>query len=148
MAKEYIRRAHHAGSWYEDDPKILSEMLQGFLNATEHSPPTNNTSTSSDSTGTSANVNAATSTADGPSNNTGGGTEIGGFPRGVIAPHAGYSYSGPTAAYAYANLREALMRGWSGTVVVLHPSHHVYLDGCAVSGIYIYTHTCYLVEII
>ena len=55
------------------------------------------------------------------------------IPRGVIAPHAGFSYSGPTAAYAYNALGEAL-KTWCGTVVVLHPSHHLYLDGCAVSG--------------
>mmetsp|Transcript_2773 Transcript_2773/g.5177 ORF Transcript_2773/g.5177 Transcript_2773/m.5177 type:complete len:341 (+) Transcript_2773:424-1446(+) len=57
-----------------------------------------------------------------------------GIPRGVIAPHAGYRYSGPTAAYAYTSLVEALRASWSGTIVVLHPSHHEYLDGCAISG--------------
>jgi len=55
-------------------------------------------------------------------------------PRGIIAPHAGFSYSGPTAGYAYNGLRLALEKLWHGTVVVLHPSHHIYLDGCAVSG--------------
>ena len=90
-------------------------MLQEFLNATQCS------------ISSSAGVDTGTITA-------GETTEEVGLPRGVIAPHAGYSYSGLTAAYAYANLREALMRGWSGTVVVLHPSHHTYLDGCAISG--------------
>ncbi len=56
------------------------------------------------------------------------------LPRGIIAPHAGFSYSGPTAGYAYNGLLFALKKGWRGTVLVLHPSHHVYLDGCAVSG--------------
>jgi|AntRauTorckE5430_2_1112549.scaffolds.fasta_scaffold13894_1 AmmeMemoRadiSam system protein B len=56
------------------------------------------------------------------------------LPRGLIAPHAGFSYSGPTAAYAYLALSEALQKSWRGTVVVLHPSHHAYLDGCAISG--------------
>lgn len=58
--------------------------------------------------------------------------------RAVICPHAGYSYSGPTAAYSYKALRGELERRRQATaattVVVLHPSHHVYLDGCAVSG--------------
>ena len=60
-----------------------------------------------------------------------------GIPRSIIAPHAGFSYSGPTAAYAYWGLQEALEEqesSTSRTVLVLHPSHHVYLNGCAVSG--------------
>uniref|UniRef100_A0A7S2XRP3 Protein MEMO1 n=1 Tax=Attheya septentrionalis TaxID=420275 RepID=A0A7S2XRP3_9STRA len=54
--------------------------------------------------------------------------------RGLIAPHAGYSYSGPTAAYAYRSLQDAAPS--IRTVVVLHPSHHVWLDGCALSRMY------------
>ena len=109
MAKEYRRRAHHAGSWYEDDSQDLSDTLQSFLMETEEEQVEDNDDEQKSSTET-------------------------GLPRGIIAPHAGFSYSGPTAAYAYRHLKEALMRGWSGTVVVLHPSHHVYLDGCAISG--------------
>lgn len=49
----------------------------------------------------------------------------------VIAPHAGYSYSGPTAADAYAAVDPASFE----RVFILGPSHHVYLrDRCAVSG--------------
>ncbi|WWC65628.1 AmmeMemoRadiSam system protein B [Kwoniella dejecticola CBS 10117] len=47
----------------------------------------------------------------------------------IIAPHAGYSYSGPTAAWAYASIpTEKIKR-----VFLLGPSHHVYLDGVALS---------------
>lgn len=47
-----------------------------------------------------------------------------------IGPHAGYSYSGKIAAYAYAGIDA---RRFS-RVIVLGPSHHVYLqDICAVS---------------
>lgn len=109
MAKEYRRRAHHAGSWYEDDSQDLSDTLQSFLMETEEEQVEDNDDEQKSSTEA-------------------------GLPRGIIAPHAGFSYSGPTAAYAYRHLKEAFMRGWSGTVVVLHPSHHVYLDGCAISG--------------
>ncbi|KAL7753667.1 hypothetical protein RI367_000598 [Sorochytrium milnesiophthora] len=49
--------------------------------------------------------------------------------RAVIAPHAGYSYSGQAAAWAYA----CLDLGDVETIFVLGPSHHRYLDGCAVS---------------
>jgi len=52
--------------------------------------------------------------------------------RGVLVPHAGYAYSGPTAAYSYHQL-ENLPKHVT-TIVVLHPSHHHYLSGCAVSG--------------
>ncbi|XP_022689490.1 protein MEMO1-like isoform X1 [Varroa jacobsoni] len=49
--------------------------------------------------------------------------------RAVIAPHAGYRYSGPTAAYAYAQIDPDRVR----KIFILGPSHHVYLDGCALS---------------
>jgi hypothetical protein len=42
----------------------------------------------------------------------------------VVAPHAGYQYSGPTAAYTYAQLK-----GHKYTrVVVIAPTHHVAFD--------------------
>ncbi|KZT30426.1 UPF0103-domain-containing protein [Neolentinus lepideus HHB14362 ss-1] len=47
----------------------------------------------------------------------------------IIAPHAGYSYSGPTAAWAYKSIDVAGIK----RVFILGPSHHVYLDGCALS---------------
>jgi len=53
--------------------------------------------------------------------------------RGVIAPHAGYSYSGPTAAHAFARLGAALTES-TRRIVLLGPSHHVALRKCAVSG--------------
>lgn len=47
----------------------------------------------------------------------------------IIAPHAGYSYSGPTAAYAYKQINpEGIKR-----IFILGPSHHVYLSGCALT---------------
>jgi len=47
----------------------------------------------------------------------------------IIAPHAGYSYSGPTAAWAYRCIDTTGIK----RVFILGPSHHVYLDGCALS---------------
>jgi AmmeMemoRadiSam system protein B/AmmeMemoRadiSam system protein A len=47
---------------------------------------------------------------------------------GLIAPHAGYVYSGRTAAAAY-----ALVRGGPyETVVIIAPSHHVAFDGLSI----------------
>jgi len=56
--------------------------------------------------------------------------------RAVICPHAGYSYSGPTAAFSYLAVKQELSKANSpiNTILVLHPSHHVYLEGCAISG--------------
>ena len=53
-------------------------------------------------------------------------------PKAVIAPHAGYIYSGLTAAIAYASLlprRNAITR-----VVLLGPAHRVYVRGLALSS--------------
>ncbi len=53
-------------------------------------------------------------------------------PKAVIAPHAGYIYSGPVAASAYARLRA--VRDVITRVVLLGPSHRVGFRGIAVSG--------------
>jgi len=50
-------------------------------------------------------------------------------PKALIVPHAGYIYSGPIAATAYATLRPAAAR--IQRVVLLGPAHRVYLDGLA-----------------
>jgi hypothetical protein len=48
--------------------------------------------------------------------------------RGIISPHAGYVYSGLTAAHGY-----ALLQGASyATVVVVSPSHQEFFDGVSV----------------
>ncbi|KAI0932254.1 hypothetical protein AcW1_000573 [Taiwanofungus camphoratus] len=47
----------------------------------------------------------------------------------IIAPHAGYSYSGRAAAWAYKGIDTTGIK----RVFILGPSHHVYLDGCALS---------------
>jgi MEMO1 family protein len=50
-------------------------------------------------------------------------------PKAIIAPHAGYIYSGPIAASAYAQLLPA--RDQVRRVVLLGPSHYVALHGLA-----------------
>jgi AmmeMemoRadiSam system protein B len=49
-----------------------------------------------------------------------------------VVPHAGYRYSGPTAAHAYARLRG---RTDVDRVVLLGPAHFVPLRGCAVPAV-------------
>jgi AmmeMemoRadiSam system protein B len=53
-------------------------------------------------------------------------------PKALIAPHAGYLYSGPIAASAYARLVPA--RGQVTRVVLLGPSHYVALQGLATTS--------------
>ena len=49
---------------------------------------------------------------------------------GLVAPHAGYMYSGPTAAYGY----KALSGRHYDTVVILAPSHQSFFLGAAVQA--------------
>jgi hypothetical protein len=101
----YSRKAKHAGSWYESSPSALNATLSSYL--------TDAREASDDERGTRPDRDS---------------------PRAIISPHAGFSYSGPTAAYAYMALGEALSTSSIKSIVVLHPSHHVRLNGCAVSG--------------
>lgn len=58
-------------------------------------------------------------------------------PKAVIAPHAGYVYSGPVAASAYARFaagRESIKR-----VVLIGPSHRVPFDGLAATNMVTWT---------
>lgn len=57
---------------------------------------------------------------------------VGPLPKAIIAPHAGYIYSGPIAASAYAQLKAA--RDLITRVVLLGPSHRVGFRGIAVSS--------------
>jgi hypothetical protein len=50
-------------------------------------------------------------------------------PKALIVPHAGYVYSGPVAASAYAQI--AALRGRIRRVVLLGPTHRVYVRGLA-----------------
>lgn len=58
-------------------------------------------------------------------------------PKAIIAPHAGYIYSGPIAASAYARLKQA--RDSITRVVLIGPSHRVAFRGLAVTRTNYYT---------
>lgn len=47
----------------------------------------------------------------------------------IISPHAGYSFCGATAAYAFKHINPENI----DTVFILGPSHHVRLNGCALT---------------
>ncbi|MCO6451566.1 MAG: AmmeMemoRadiSam system protein B [Caldilineales bacterium] len=48
----------------------------------------------------------------------------------VIAPHAGYVYSGPTAGYSFASLPDLTGR----TIFLMGPAHYVPVDGVALTS--------------
>ncbi|KAI0198585.1 MEMO1 family [Astrocystis sublimbata] len=97
MALHGMRQAGKAGSWYEGDPDVLSDELDGFL----------------------ADVPTSINNADLPIS----GAKV------IIAPHAGYSYSGPCAAWAY----KCLDLSKAKRIFLLGPSHTYYLRGCALT---------------
>ncbi|KAI1186967.1 MEMO1 family [Nemania serpens] len=92
-----IREAGKADSWYEGDPEVLSEQLDGFL----------------------SDVPASINDTNVPIP----GAKV------IIAPHAGYSYSGPCAAWAY----RCLDLSKAKRIFLLGPSHTYYLRGCALT---------------
>jgi AmmeMemoRadiSam system protein B len=57
-------------------------------------------------------------------------------PKAVIVPHAGYIYSGPTAATAYARL--SIGRDTIKRVVLLGPVHRVPVNGLALPGVSVF----------
>ncbi|MCK5333790.1 MAG: AmmeMemoRadiSam system protein B, partial [Candidatus Aenigmarchaeota archaeon] len=48
--------------------------------------------------------------------------------RAIIAPHAGYVYSGQTAAFAYKSIQG------KETILLLAPSHHIYFHGASIAN--------------
>lgn len=66
-------------------------------------------------------------------------------PKALIVPHAGYMYSGPIAASAYAAL--AGMDPKPHKVVLLGPSHHVGFRGLALPGVHALATPLGLVEV-
>jgi len=58
--------------------------------------------------------------------------EPGPLPKALVVPHAGYVYSGPIAASAFSLLEP--LRHKTKRVVLMGPSHRVYLDGIGVTS--------------
>jgi AmmeMemoRadiSam system protein B len=63
--------------------------------------------------------------------------------RAIIAPHAGYSYSGPTAAFAYKHIDPTDI----DRVFLLGPSHHYSLNNCALTNHTYYQTPLYNIKI-
>ena len=59
--------------------------------------------------------------------------ECGSLPRALIVPHAGFVYSGETAAHAYKCLRPKANR--IRRVLLIGPAHRVWVDGMAIPSV-------------
>src|SRR5215210_2748979 len=57
-------------------------------------------------------------------------TTLSGPPKAIIAPHAGYRYSGKVAATAFATLAESAET--IQRIILIGPAHYVAFDGIAV----------------
>jgi AmmeMemoRadiSam system protein B len=91
------RDCSHAGSWYSESPEELSEELTQWLATAKEENNNSNSSNGSDA-----------------------------LVRAVISPHAGYSYSGSTAAHSYRHLEPSTIK----RIFILGPSHHYYTKYC------------------
>lgn len=105
-----IRKAGHAGSWYSADKATLTAQLTRWLQQA-NSKLTND-----------AHLLASL-----------------GRSKAIISPHAGYRYSGSTAAFSFAAL-EAVVTAQPelNRIVILGPSHHLPLASCAIPTATIY----------
>lgn len=97
-----VRPPAVAGLFYPDDPAVLARTVERYLAEAEAFDPK------------APERDAATPNA---------------VPRAVIAPHAGFVYSGPTAARAYARLKP--LKGKLKRVVIVGPTHRVAIRGLA-----------------
>lgn len=99
-----VRQPAVAGAFYHSQKQTLANNVQAMLEAALLQAKKSNVTESKD-------------------------TEIRLSPKAIIVPHAGYIYSGPTAAAAYAKL--ASVRDVIETVVLLGPVHRVPVRGLA-----------------
>jgi len=58
--------------------------------------------------------------------------------RAIICPHAGYSYSGPTAAYSFKQLSFEPTARAARRIFILGPSHHHYTRRCELTQTQVY----------
>jgi len=104
-----IRPAAVAGSFYAADPTALRSQVNGLL----------------------AEAGAARAAAYAPKGSEAFAVD-GASPKALIAPHAGYVYSGAVAGAAYRLLAKA--RGQISRVILLGPSHRVAFAGMATTS--------------
>lgn len=104
-SSEASRRPQYAGSWYESNPEKLKTQLKEYLDKAQPIPDESSCN----------NLHSENKEYKQPV-------------LAIIAPHAGYMYSGQTAAYAY---KVAAKQKNIKRIFLLGPSHHVAVRGVA-----------------
>jgi MEMO1 family protein len=132
-----VRPAAVAGLFYPADPGELREEVARFLEVAAESAGSAGSS-GSGSSGPSGSADSADSAAESAGDSAAesaaqpsGDPPVVEAPKAVIAPHAGYRYSGLTAGHAYNAL--APRRGSVSRVVVVGPAHRVRVAGVGLS---------------
>ncbi|KAI8869235.1 UPF0103-domain-containing protein [Ramicandelaber brevisporus] len=134
MSSSSTRAASHAGSWYSKYRSELQDQLDSWLSAARRRPLISvlSSSSSASTNNNNSNNNISNSATTAAATVVTGGHQVVSRPvpgaRAIISPHAGYSYSGPAAAHAFASLDLTGIK----RVFILGPSHHVYIPCCAV----------------
>ncbi|XP_049849108.1 protein MEMO1 homolog [Schistocerca gregaria] len=103
--REDTRIAYYAGSWYSGDPEILRQQLSKWIEDAEAQENTR----------------------------TEGAKEQQGPIRAIIGPHAGYMYSGSTAAFGYCKLLQ--MHSQIKRIFLFGPSHRKSFRGCMLPSV-------------
>lgn len=98
------RSARYAGSWYEGDANALRQQLKGYMRAAQ------------------TDLESKTIPHQFKDNHPPRDSVLG-----IISPHAGYAFSGKTAAYAYCSSKRRKIK----RVFLLGPSHYVGFAGAA-----------------
>ena len=122
-----IRKPAVSGSFYPAQRDMLERQLALFLSEATNAPQTSDAHL----------VRDARPAGNGPHTadaQFAGDAQLAGYalPKAIIGPHAGYVYSGPVAARAYARL--AAVRGKVSRVVLIGPSHYLAFRGLAVDA--------------
>jgi AmmeMemoRadiSam system protein B len=128
-----VRPAAVAGSFYPRDPVALHDALRRAFAAARPPEPGAQEVRVERRTWLTEHRGRRAAMGERASASAGGAAPVATqAPKALVVPHAGYPYSGPIAASAY--LRLAPARHDIRRVVLLGPSHHVPLDGLAVSS--------------
>ncbi|KAH0838338.1 memo-like protein-domain-containing protein [Lanmaoa asiatica] len=117
-----LRPAEHAGSWYESDAQVLGEQLGEWLAAVQSTDEQHFTPPIAGCRAIIAPFVCTTVLSRLASDYT-------------ISRHAGYMWSGRTAAWAYRCIDTKGIK----RVFILGPAHHVHLNRCDMSGCDYYT---------
>jgi hypothetical protein len=124
-----IKQSHFAGSFYPAGKTELQSMIDGFISGSSDPAGAAGELGGSGTPGQERQASAAGQV--GAAGESGVvGQETPGSLKAIIAPHAGYVYSGQTAGFVYKAVKE--QAGVIKKVIVIGPSHRFWFRGVAV----------------